>query len=315
MVKQYKKIINCLVILLFFMLITFFVKYYFKPFLIIVVFMFICEPIFNFLITHKIFNRKVSSLISILFVNVLIILFFYIIANTLYNKIMTFTSNEYLDIYKILNGFNSKKIIDKFNIIYNSILNNSYVKKGAVYTTDGIFSYFIGNVAAYFILADKYDILNWLKEFIPEEKILSIVKKINNLREILLIECKLIIVTTIETITGFCILGVDNALVLGLICGMLDILPYVGTILVYLPLVVTFIISKKYITAIEIGILYVLVMINRQILEAKFMSKNLEIHPLLIILSLYIGLKLFGVVGLFMGPIYVITAKEIIFQK
>lgn len=315
MLREYKKIINCLLLLIVFILITFFVKNYFTPFLIIVIFIFVCDPIFNFLVKHNIFSRKISAIISILFVNIIIFLSFYFIINVVYNKIMVFASSGYSDIYKMLSGFNSRKVNDKLNILYNNILNNDYVKKGAVYTTDGIFSYFIGNVAAYFILADKYDILNWLKEFIPSEKLLLISKKIKNLKEMLQVECRLVVITTIETIAGFFILGVSNALALGLICGILDILPYVGTIIVFLPLVISYIINKKYIAAFGIGLLYILIMINRQMLEAKFMSRRLEIHPLLIIISLYIGLKLFGVVGLFMGPIYVITAKEIILEK
>lgn len=315
MLKEYKKIINCLLLLIVFILITFFVKNYFTPFLIIVIFIFVCDPIFNFLVKHNIFSRKISAIISILFVNIIIFLSFYFIINVVYNKIMVFASSGYSDIYKMLSGFNSRKVNDKLNILYNNILNNDYVKKGAVYTTDGIFSYFIGNVAAYFILADKYDILNWLKEFIPSEKLLLISKKIKSLKEMLQVECRLVVITTIETIAGFFILGVSNALALGLICGILDILPYVGTIIVFLPLAVSYIVSKKYIVAFGIGLLYILIMINRQMLEAKFMSRRLEIHPLLIIVSLYIGLKLFGVVGLFMGPIYVITAKEIILEK
>lgn len=315
MLKDYKKIFECFVIFLIFLFITFFIKNYFTPFIIIVVFVFVCDPIYSFLTSHQIFNRKISSIISILFVNAFIFLFFYFIFNIFYSKVLVFTSNKYVDINKVLNGFNSKKINDKLTILYNSILNNNYLKKGAAYTTDGIFSYFIGNVAAYFILADKYVILNWLKEIIPENKILKITKKVKNLKDMLQVELKLVLLTTIETIAGFLIFGVNDAFMLGLICGILDILPYVGTIIVFIPLIAYYIIVKKYIIAIGLGILYILVMVNRQILEAKFMSSRLEIHPLLIIVSLYIGLKLFGIIGLFMAPLYIITAKEIIFEK
>ena len=72
------------------------------------------------------------------------------------------------------------------------------------------------------------------------------------------------------------------------------------------------IVSKEYIIALGLLFLYLLLIIMRQIMEARFMSKKLEIHPLLIILSLYIGIKAFGIIGLFMGPLYIICTREIL---
>ena len=50
--------------------------------------------------------------------------------------------------------------------------------------------------------------------------------------------------------------------------------------------------------------LYLLVQVIREILEAKFLSSKLEIHPLVILLSLYIGVNLFGILGILAGPMY-----------
>ena len=47
-------------------------------------------------------------------------------------------------------------------------------------------------------------------------------------------------------------------------------------------------------------------------METKFMSTKLQIHPLLLLLSIYIGGKVFGIVGLLMAPIYVLAVREII---
>jgi len=53
----------------------------------------------------------------------------------------------------------------------------------------------------------------------------------------------------------------------------------------------------------------------REFLEAKYLSDKLELHPLLILISVYIGVKLFGVLGIVVGPMYGIIAKEIIYSQ
>jgi predicted PurR-regulated permease PerM len=71
---------------------------------------------------------------------------------------------------------------------------------------------------------------------------------------------------------------------------------------------------KKFIIAVGLICLYILVQIIREILEAKFLGDKLDIHPLVILLSIYIGVKIFGILGILVGPMYSILAKEIIYS-
>ena len=63
-----------------------------------------------------------------------------------------------------------------------------------------------------------------------------------------------------------------------------------------------------------IVLVYLLERISREILEAKFLSNKLEIHPAIVILSIYIGVNMFGLIGIIAGPIYSIIAKDLIFN-
>ena len=60
--------------------------------------------------------------------------------------------------------------------------------------------------------------------------------------------------------------------------------------------------------------LFILVQVVREILEAKFLSDKLDLHPLLILLSIYIGVKIFGMLGIIIGPMYGILAKGIVYS-
>ncbi|MDU2995348.1 MAG: AI-2E family transporter, partial [Clostridium sp.] len=88
-----------------------------------------------------------------------------------------------------------------------------------------------------------------------------------------------------------------------------------GTIIVFVPIIIYNIIVEDYIVAFGLICLYILVQVIREVLEAKFLSDKLELHPLLVLLSIYIGIKLFGVLGIVVGPMYGILAKDIIYGE
>ena len=149
---------------------------------------------------------------------------------------------------------------------------------------------------------DYYDIVDTIR-----------VKK-NNLREVVKIELKLVIICMIIAIIGFRILRVPSAIFIGFVCGILDILPYVGTIIVFIPIIIYNIIMKEYLLVVGLIALYLLLQVVREILELKFLSSKLDIHPLVVMLSMYIGAEVFGIIGLLIGPIYCLIAKDIIYE-
>ncbi|WP_243108695.1 AI-2E family transporter [Clostridium rectalis] len=313
--SKYNKLIYCLIALVAFILFTFTIKKYFKPFFVIILMLFLSTPIYNFLSDFNILNKRVWGAVSILLVNFFIIaLLFYIgnwifsIKDILIEKVLKFIGT----IEGLSNFFNVPSINKELEKYYSMILNSNFIRKGALYTTDSIVNYFIGNIMTYFILVDKYVILNWIKTFIPNTKIYMIKEKVQDAKNILKIEIVLVILTTIQTILGLMALNIDNYLVLGILSGILDILPYVGTILIFAPLIIYYISIKNYIIAFGIFCLYILLLVNRQIMETKFISRKFKLHPLPTILSIYIGLKTFGLVGMLLAPLYVIICKSIL---
>jgi len=297
------------------MILTYLIKMYLKPFLITIVIILLCAPIYNLLCRFKFFGKKFNAVISILIVNVLMFGMMFIIIKYLLVKIQSFNYAD-LDIaMNKISGFiniNLDELNEKIRTYYYNLVNSAFISKGAAYTTEGVFAYFIGNIAAYFILVDKYVIFNWLKIFIGEEKIDGLISKLETINNIIKIEIVLVIITTIETIFGFMVLNIKDAVILGLICGILDILPYIGTIFIFLPLIIYKLSMRQYIIAGGLILLYILLLVVRQIMEAKFISNKLQLHPLLMLISLYIGIKLFGIIGMFMGPLYLISAKEMV---
>ena len=113
----------------------------------------------------------------------------------------------------------------------------------------------------------------------------------------------LIFCTFIITFIGFNIIKVQYTLLLSLTCMLLDVLPVVGMILVFLPLMIIYLFQGKYFIVIFLGILFAFIMITRNILEPKLLSSSLEISPLSVLVSIFVGLNFAG----FKGMIYLIA--------
>nr|WP_242568056.1 AI-2E family transporter [Clostridium botulinum] len=285
------------------------------------VLLFLCNPIYNFLCSKKLFNNNVNSIISIILVNLILFLLIFLIGNFIYNHFILLKGYYYnfkTEIDCFIGGINKMLNINKYifnknlNNIDTTLLNGDFFRKGASYTTEWIFAYFIASISIYFILVDKYAILENIKKYIGVNEFEKIKDKIYKLKEIIKIECFLVIFTTFQTITGLKILNINNYLILGVLCGILDMLPYIGTVVIFLPLILYQFYTKNYVIFLGLICLYLLLIITRQILETKFMSSKLQLPALAIIISIYIGFKILGFLGLLLGPLYIITLKEFV---
>ena len=117
-------------------------------------------------------------------------------------------------------------------------------------------------------------------------------------------------ITFIETLLGFSILKVKYAVILSIIAAIFDILPILGIGGIYIPLALIYMfIQKDYFTSFGILIWYIVVTVVRQILEPKIVSSSLGIHPVAVLASIFIGLKVNGLSGMFFCIFLVVFYK------
>lgn len=116
-------------------------------------------------------------------------------------------------------------------------------------------------------------------------------------------QATLISISTVITLIGLIILRIDHAVTIALLIGVLDILPYLGTGLVFVPWVVYEALAGDMSLAIGIGVIYTVVIVQRQIMEPKILSANIGVDPLSTLIALFAGFKLFGFLGLIIGPV------------
>lgn len=113
----------------------------------------------------------------------------------------------------------------------------------------------------------------------------------------------LISLTTVIILIGLLILRVDFAITIALITGIVDIIPYLGTGAIFVPWIIYEVLVGDVGRALGLGILYLIVIVQRQVMEPKVLSSNIGIDPLATLIALFIGFKLIGFLGLIVGPV------------
>ena len=116
----------------------------------------------------------------------------------------------------------------------------------------------------------------------------------------------LISMTFVELSIGFIILKISNPLQLAFLIAIVDILPILGTGGILIPWSIVSLIRGDLYLGIGIAILYVVVLIVRNIVEPKLVGKQIGLHPLIMLMCMYIGIKLFGFLGIFILPLILI---------
>lgn len=119
------------------------------------------------------------------------------------------------------------------------------------------------------------------------------------------VKAQLIIMSIIgilaATVLGIC--GIRHGVLWGLLAGILDALPFIGTGIILVPLSIQQLILGRYASAVFCILLYVACIFVRELLEPKLIGKRVGVSPIAILLSIYAGIKLFGIWGIIEGPL------------
>jgi len=122
-------------------------------------------------------------------------------------------------------------------------------------------------------------------------------------------------ITFTELFVMFSIAKIRYAFLIALFTAIIDVLPVLGTGTVLIPWSIFLFITGNTKTAIALLIIYGIITLVRQFIEPRIVGNSVGISPFASLASMYIGLKLFGGLGLFICPMAVITVQNIIKNK
>ena len=112
---------------------------------------------------------------------------------------------------------------------------------------------------------------------------------------------------------GLLIIAPKYAVVMSIVIWIIDIIPILGSIVILAPWSLYQFVSGDIGMGTKLAILAVVLLVVRSLVEPKVMGSQIGLSPLPTLIGMFVGLKLFGVFGLFIGPMIVIlfnTARE-----
>lgn len=209
-------------------------------------------------------------------------------------KISTYTG------FKLLSPENTKTISLKISSFIPKILNST-----ANITTNLIMLFFL----LYYLLVNGAEIERYLRRAIPLKR--------HNVAELasetkMMIRANAIgipvicIVQGLFATLGYWIFGVDDWALWGFLTGVFAFFPLVGTMIVWVPIVVFMLASNNTWPAVGLGIYSIIVTGNVDYITRLGLLKKIgNVHPMITVLGVIVGLNMFGFIGLIFGPLLV----------
>jgi predicted PurR-regulated permease PerM len=277
---------------------------------------YILKPIYMVLINKGV-NKKLASALIIVGLVGLIILTFVMIIPSIFSESSNL-DKSINDLGKYLTQANSKiKILNK-NKVMSGIVDTVYSKANAqiivildkilnliMSLSENLITYMVSPLIIYYFLCDSENMINKALIIFPPESRNVIKKIIEDIDKVLgkyiisqLILCGFI---TVATFFILIFLKVDFPLILALINGIFNIIPYFGPIFGVIPAIfIGLLISTK--TALYVVLcFFVLQQIEGDVLSPKIIGDSISMHPLTVIILLLIGGSVGGILGMILA--------------
>lgn len=267
-------------------------------------------------------NKRASSILIVLFILLVIVGLLYFMVPAIIRESVHFGEMmdniefyiidmakklkiDNLPIFKVL----YMQVNEKINIFLGGFSNNLLEK--LINTLENFISFAIIPIVTYYLLLDGDLIYHKILLILPTEKRIVTKKVLSNIDRILsrYIVSQLFLsgIISILTFIILIIIGVKFALVLAILNGVCNIIPYFGPIIGGVPVVFIALVDSpsKAIWAL-IGML-ILQQLEGNILSPKIIGDSTNIHPIIIIILLLFGEMTGGLIGMILAvPIGVI---------
>lgn len=180
-------------------------------------------------------------------------------------------------------------------------------------------SYFIGvaisPVLAFYLLHDWREIRDKILLFIPgkwRNEIICIVRDIDKvLNGLIRGQLLVALLVGILVSAGLYLLNVRFALLIGILAGMLDIIPYFGAIIGATP-AVTLALLHSPLLALKVVVLFLIIhQLEGTVIGPKILGESVGLHPLSVIFFVFVGGELGGLPGMLLGVPTAAMAKVV----
>ena len=312
---------------------------YTAPFFVGMIISLIMEPLIRLLAKGARFPRWAAALVCLLLFIVAMGSLGTLIVSTISKQVASFMENAPAlinEVVRTLDELNEQirglldMVPDTIDFEFSDIQSELISMLSSIYSGGGVWDrslkivsnapeFFINviltMVTAFFLMKDRPVILEWLKAACPtwlERNLLMLRRGLSRaVGGYFRAQFILISIVFVLGSTGLFILRNPYALLIGLIMAVLDFLPMIGTGFVLIPWSLFNLVTGNYQMAAGLLVLYGVITLARQMFEPKILGVQIGVYPLITLMSMYIGFRVFGFLGIFIGPSLVIIGKAI----
>ena len=162
-------------------------------------------------------------------------------------------------------------------------------------------------ISSFFFTVDYENILSLAKRLLPKRTVDLLCRLRGRVFKVagkyLRSYALILLITFGELSLGLVLLGVDNAVLIAFCIALFDILPVAGTGGIMIPWAIFSLIGGDWRFAVGLVVIWAVITIVRNIIEPKIVGRQVGLHPLLALIAMFVGTKLFGIIGLFLLPL------------
>lgn len=172
-----------------------------------------------------------------------------------------------------------------------------------------------GILSAFMISAKLPRITAWIRPRLPKNWETKILPALRGLKDALLgwlkAQVKLSLITFAIVCLGLLLLRIPYAPVWAAFVALVDAVPVLGTGIILLPWGLVCLIQGDALRAIGLTGIYLTAMLSRSALEPKLVGRQLGLDPLVTLIALYVGYRIWGVPGILLSPMLAILAARV----
>ena len=189
-----------------------------------------------------------------------------------------------------------------------------WVANGAVSIPNLIIEIVITVVSSFYIAIDYRKILAFLAMMIPRGKRGMVLQTLRYMRSAVVVYVKsyaiIFSMTFVELAIGLLLLKINYAVPVALGIAVFDLMPVLGTGGILLPWILISAVLGDFGRAIGIAVLYIVTTAVRNTVEPRLVGDQIGLHPMATLVAMILGLKLIGLLGMFLFPVTLVAVMN-----
>jgi len=198
------------------------------------------------------------------------------------------------------------------------------VARGVINVAGGVFNVLLGMVVSLYLLLEREKVLEFFgklrnmlfKNEKARDRLTKYISQVNKVLYTFIASKGLDSIINLVVVTIIMLIfNVPYAFLFGLIAGLFNFIPYLGSLIAVILISLITVITGGLSKAIQVLIaLFIFQQLDANYIEPKIMGTTLKISPVLVIISVVAGGAYFGIIGMFLAVPIVTIVKQILIE-